>query len=171
MAGGIAGAGRAAGHVHAQPHGPVAHAPRRAAEAFGRIPRGTHDWDKFLTPDELRTALERTGMEVVDVTGLGWSPAHGLRLTRDTSLNYLLTAVRRRDAHARLTSGRRPFGRFAEAHDQGSGRLTELARRSYRRGTVRSSRKPPVTCFRRSASGAARMLGVTVVEQAESELL
>jgi 2-polyprenyl-6-hydroxyphenyl methylase/3-demethylubiquinone-9 3-methyltransferase len=65
-----------------------------AAEALGRIPPGTHDWDKFLTPDELRTQLERTGMEVIDVTGLGWSPAHGLRLTRDTSLNYLLTAVR-----------------------------------------------------------------------------
>ncbi len=66
-----------------------------AAEALGRIPRGTHDWDKFLTPDELRTALERVGMEVVNVTGLGWSPSEGLRLTRDTSLNYLLTAVRR----------------------------------------------------------------------------
>ena len=65
-----------------------------AAEALGRIPRGTHDWDKFLTPDELRTALEQAGMEVTDVTGLGWSPARGLRLSRDTSLNYLLTAVR-----------------------------------------------------------------------------
>jgi 2-polyprenyl-6-hydroxyphenyl methylase/3-demethylubiquinone-9 3-methyltransferase len=71
-----------------------------AAEALGRIPRGTHDWDKFLTPEELRTQLERAGLEVVDVTGLGWSPARGLRLTRDTSLNYLLTAVRRRDARA-----------------------------------------------------------------------
>ena len=66
-----------------------------AAEALGRIPRGTHDWDKFLTPDELRTALEHAGMEVTDVTGLGWSPARGLTLSRDTSLNYLLTAVRR----------------------------------------------------------------------------
>jgi 2-polyprenyl-6-hydroxyphenyl methylase/3-demethylubiquinone-9 3-methyltransferase len=66
-----------------------------AAEALGRIPRGTHDWDKFLTPDELRTQLERAGLEVTDVAGLGWSPTRGLRLTGDTSLNYLLTAVRR----------------------------------------------------------------------------
>jgi 2-polyprenyl-6-hydroxyphenyl methylase/3-demethylubiquinone-9 3-methyltransferase len=66
-----------------------------AAEALGRIPRGTHDWDKFLTPDELRSVLEHAGMEVTDITGLGWSPARGLRLTPDTSLNYLLTAVRR----------------------------------------------------------------------------
>jgi 2-polyprenyl-6-hydroxyphenyl methylase/3-demethylubiquinone-9 3-methyltransferase len=66
-----------------------------AAEALGRIPRGTHDWDKFLTPDELSSALEHAGMEVTDLTGLGWSPARGLRLTPDTSLNYLLTAVRR----------------------------------------------------------------------------
>jgi 2-polyprenyl-6-hydroxyphenyl methylase/3-demethylubiquinone-9 3-methyltransferase len=66
-----------------------------AAEALGRIPRGTHDWDKFLTPDELRAVLESAGLQVLDVTGLGWSPGRGLRLTRDTSLNYLLTAVRR----------------------------------------------------------------------------
>jgi 2-polyprenyl-6-hydroxyphenyl methylase/3-demethylubiquinone-9 3-methyltransferase len=65
------------------------------AEALGRIPRGTHDWERFLTPEELTTALEHAGLEVIDVTGLGWSPARGLRLTQDTSLNYLVTARRR----------------------------------------------------------------------------
>ena len=63
-----------------------------AAEALGRIPPGTHDWNRFLTPDELRAALAAAGLEVVDVTGLGWTPARGLRLGRDTSLNYLLAA-------------------------------------------------------------------------------
>ncbi len=66
-----------------------------AAETLGRIPRGTHDWERFLTPDELRAGLALVGLEVMDLTGIGWSPAHGLRLTRDTSLNYLVTAVRR----------------------------------------------------------------------------
>jgi len=66
-----------------------------AAEGLGRIPRGTHDWEQFLTPDELKTALDRAGIEVLDLVGLGWSPTRGLRLTPDTSLNYLLTARRR----------------------------------------------------------------------------
>lgn len=65
-----------------------------AAEGLGQIPRGTHDWRRFLTPAELTEALERAGLEVTDVTGLGWSPTRGLRLTRDTSLNYLLSARR-----------------------------------------------------------------------------
>lgn len=64
----------------------------QAAEALGRIPRGTHDWERFLTPEELSAALARTGLETIDVTGIGWSPTRGLRLTPDCSLNYLLTA-------------------------------------------------------------------------------
>jgi 2-polyprenyl-6-hydroxyphenyl methylase / 3-demethylubiquinone-9 3-methyltransferase len=66
-----------------------------AAEALGRIPRGTHDWDRFLTPEELTTALEQSGLEVSDCSGLGWSPSRGLHLSHDTSLNYLLTVRRR----------------------------------------------------------------------------
>jgi 2-polyprenyl-6-hydroxyphenyl methylase/3-demethylubiquinone-9 3-methyltransferase len=66
----------------------------QAAESLGHIPRGTHDWNRFLTPEELTRALDDAGLEVTDITGLGWSPTSGLRLTRDTSLNYLLTARR-----------------------------------------------------------------------------
>jgi 2-polyprenyl-6-hydroxyphenyl methylase/3-demethylubiquinone-9 3-methyltransferase len=65
-----------------------------AAEALGRIPRGTHDWDKFLTPDELKAALRDAGLEVTDCTGLAWSPSRGLHLSGDASLNYLVTARR-----------------------------------------------------------------------------
>jgi 2-polyprenyl-6-hydroxyphenyl methylase/3-demethylubiquinone-9 3-methyltransferase len=64
------------------------------AEGLGQIPRGTHDWDKFITPNELGAMIRATGLEVVDVTGLGWNPARGFVLTDDTSLNYLLTAKR-----------------------------------------------------------------------------
>jgi 2-polyprenyl-6-hydroxyphenyl methylase/3-demethylubiquinone-9 3-methyltransferase len=63
-------------------------------EGTGRIPRGTHDWDKFLTPDELCAHLNDAGLEVVDTTGLGWSPTRGFSLTDDKSLNYLVTARR-----------------------------------------------------------------------------
>ena len=43
-------------------------------EGFGGIPRGTHDWEKFLNPEELCALVSDAGLEVVDCTGLGWSP-------------------------------------------------------------------------------------------------
>ncbi|WP_114952707.1 bifunctional 2-polyprenyl-6-hydroxyphenol methylase/3-demethylubiquinol 3-O-methyltransferase UbiG [Sphingosinicella terrae] len=67
-------------------------------EGTGRIPRGTHDWDKFLSPDELCARLAEAGLAVIDVTGLGWSLTRGFCLTEDVSLNYLVTAKRARHA-------------------------------------------------------------------------
>jgi 2-polyprenyl-6-hydroxyphenyl methylase/3-demethylubiquinone-9 3-methyltransferase len=64
------------------------------AEGTGRIPRGTHDWDKFLTPDELTGLLEAAGLNVIDRRGLSFSPATGFALSDDVSLDYFLTAVR-----------------------------------------------------------------------------
>jgi 2-polyprenyl-6-hydroxyphenyl methylase/3-demethylubiquinone-9 3-methyltransferase len=64
------------------------------AEGTGQIPKGTHDWDKFVQPDELKAMVAAAGLEVVDVTGLGFSVARGFMLGEDLSLNYLLTAKR-----------------------------------------------------------------------------
>ena len=64
-------------------------------EGAGRIPRGTHDWEKFLCPDELCALLRDAGLATIDVTGLGWTPTRGFALTDDKSLNYLVTAKRR----------------------------------------------------------------------------
>lgn len=66
-----------------------------AAERVGAVPRGTHDWDRFLRPDELTGLIEGAGLEVVDRTGLSPSPARGFRLGGSEALNYLLTARRR----------------------------------------------------------------------------
>ncbi len=63
-------------------------------EGSGRIPRGTHDWDKFLCPDELCALLRDAGLEIIDVTGIGWTPSRGFCLTDDKSLDYLVTAKR-----------------------------------------------------------------------------
>jgi len=63
-------------------------------EGTGRIPRGTHDWDKFINPVELTALVTQAGLEIVDTTGIGWSPARGFALSDDLSLNYLLTAKR-----------------------------------------------------------------------------
>jgi 2-polyprenyl-6-hydroxyphenyl methylase / 3-demethylubiquinone-9 3-methyltransferase len=64
-------------------------------EGTGRIPKGTHDWGKFLSPDELGKLVTQAGLEIVDTTGIGWSPSRGFALTDDLSLNYLITAKRR----------------------------------------------------------------------------
>jgi len=61
-------------------------------EGLGRIPKGTHEWDKFLTPDELGARLADAGLEVIDRTGLGFSLRRGFVLTEDLSLNYLISA-------------------------------------------------------------------------------
>jgi len=65
------------------------------AEGLGRIPRGTHDWRKFLTPEQLCALLKDAGLEVVDVTGLAFSVASGFVLSDNTSLDYFVTAKRR----------------------------------------------------------------------------
>ena len=62
------------------------------AEGFGRIPRGTHDADRFITPDEMRALLGAVGLEIVDTTGLAWSPTRGFTLSEDLRLDYLMTA-------------------------------------------------------------------------------
>jgi 2-polyprenyl-6-hydroxyphenyl methylase/3-demethylubiquinone-9 3-methyltransferase len=64
-------------------------------EGLGAIPRGTHDWDRFLTPDQLRTHLEAAGLEVLDTEGLSFSPTRGFVLGENLALNYLVTARRR----------------------------------------------------------------------------
>lgn len=63
------------------------------AEATGRIPRGTHDWDAFLTPDELTRLVQNGGLEVIDVTGLAFSPTRGFTLSDSKALDYFLTAI------------------------------------------------------------------------------
>ena len=63
-------------------------------EGLSQIPRGTHDWDKFLTPDALTALVEAAGLRVVDVRGLGFSPARGFVLGDDVKLDYFVTAVR-----------------------------------------------------------------------------
>ncbi len=62
------------------------------AEALGMIPRGTHHWSDFITPDELRDLLTAAGLTVVESKGIAWSPGKGLHLSGDTGLNYILSA-------------------------------------------------------------------------------
>lgn len=60
------------------------------------LPKGTHDWRRFITPDELAGMAEASGLAVVDRCGMvfnplgwSWSLSH-----RDLAVNYALTALR-----------------------------------------------------------------------------
>ena len=61
-------------------------------ESIGGIPKGTHDWGKFLTPEELTALLDAAGMDVIDSSGLSFDPARGFCLSANKAINYLLTA-------------------------------------------------------------------------------
>jgi 2-polyprenyl-6-hydroxyphenyl methylase/3-demethylubiquinone-9 3-methyltransferase len=62
------------------------------AEGFGQIPKGTHDFDKFIDPDTMRGLLAQAGLEVIDFEGIAMSPTRGLHLSEDLKLNYLVAA-------------------------------------------------------------------------------
>ena len=64
------------------------------AEGFGKIPKGTHDFDKFIDPDQMRGLLAQAGMECIDFEGIAMSPTRGLHLSEDMRLNYLVAAKR-----------------------------------------------------------------------------
>ncbi len=65
------------------------------AEGLGRIARGTHDWSKFITPDELSALLAAEGLTVTDARGISADPRYGFVLSDNLQLNYILTASRR----------------------------------------------------------------------------
>jgi 2-polyprenyl-6-hydroxyphenyl methylase / 3-demethylubiquinone-9 3-methyltransferase len=61
------------------------------------LPRGTHQWDKFVTPNELEIALARGGLTPIDETGVVYNPlADRWRLSSDMDVNYIMTAERPR---------------------------------------------------------------------------
>lgn len=65
-----------------------------AAEAVGYVPRGTHHWEDFVTPEELEALLADAGLTVTAKRGIAWRPGKGLHLSDDMALNYILSARR-----------------------------------------------------------------------------
>ncbi len=57
------------------------------------LPPGTHQWDKFVTPNELEIAMEQAGLRVNDERGVIYNPfADEWKLSSDTDVNYMLAA-------------------------------------------------------------------------------
>ena len=62
---------------------------------MGWIPRGTHQWRKFITPDELDGAIEHGGLRVIDETGVIYNIlADRFQLSSDMDANYMVAAAK-----------------------------------------------------------------------------
>ena len=59
------------------------------------VPRGTHQWDKFVKPQELESAIENAGLRVIGERGVIYNPfADRWQLSSDMDVNYMLAAAR-----------------------------------------------------------------------------
>jgi 2-polyprenyl-6-hydroxyphenyl methylase/3-demethylubiquinone-9 3-methyltransferase len=60
---------------------------------LGWVPRGTHDWSKFVTPDELKRGLAAAGLGVAEIAGVSYNPLLDTwSLSSDTAVNYMALA-------------------------------------------------------------------------------
>ncbi len=68
-----------------------------AEYVLGWLPRGTHDWKKFLKPSEVARGLRAGGIETDDIVGVVYSPlSRQWSLNKgDLDVNYMLSGVRR----------------------------------------------------------------------------
>jgi len=59
------------------------------------LPRGTHDWNRFIQPAELKKSLEETGLSIMKVQGVSFDPlGWDWRLSSDVDVNYMIVARR-----------------------------------------------------------------------------
>jgi 2-polyprenyl-6-hydroxyphenyl methylase/3-demethylubiquinone-9 3-methyltransferase len=59
------------------------------------LPKGTHNYENFIKPRELLASTRHAGLDAIQLTGLEYNPlTQHYRLSRDTSVNYLLATRR-----------------------------------------------------------------------------
>ncbi len=62
------------------------------------LPRGTHQWNKFVTPEELEAAIEDAGLSIIGERGVIYNPlADRWQLSSDMDVNYITVATRAGD--------------------------------------------------------------------------
>ena len=62
---------------------------------LGWVPKGTHQWEKFITPEELSAFIEAGGLNVFNEAGVTYNPLKDLWCkSRDLSVNYMVAAKR-----------------------------------------------------------------------------
>lgn len=67
-----------------------------AEDLLGMVPRGTHDYNRFVRPSILKELLEENNVEMMELKGMSYDPLKlEFRISNDTSVNYLGYAVKR----------------------------------------------------------------------------
>jgi len=63
---------------------------------LGMLPRGTHEYARFIKPSELAQAARNAGLRIIDISGMSYNPlTRRYRLDRDVDVNYLMTCTDR----------------------------------------------------------------------------
>ena len=79
-----------------------------AEYVLGWLPRGTHDWNRFLPPSDLKKLLEETGLTVLKTQGVSFDPlSWDWRLSSDVDVNYMIVAKKLDPLSSRLGAARR----------------------------------------------------------------
>ena len=59
------------------------------------LPAGTHDWNRFVDPDDLRRMLEESGLNPMKIQGVAFDPlGWDWHLSDDVAVNYMIVASR-----------------------------------------------------------------------------
>lgn len=62
---------------------------------FKLLPRGTHDYSKFIKPAELSQLLRQHGLRVTDIKGINYNPFSGhARICQNTDINYMVSCIK-----------------------------------------------------------------------------
>jgi 2-polyprenyl-6-hydroxyphenyl methylase/3-demethylubiquinone-9 3-methyltransferase len=66
-----------------------------AEYVLGWLPRGTHDWNRFIPPADLKRSLEESGLTILKTQGVSFDPlAWDWKLSPDVDVNYMVVAAR-----------------------------------------------------------------------------
>ncbi len=66
-----------------------------AEYVLGWLPKGTHEWEKFITPAELEDMTRKSGLDMVRMTGVSFSPLlRKWQRSGDLGVNYMCVAQR-----------------------------------------------------------------------------
>jgi len=66
-----------------------------AEYVLGWLPRGTHDWNRFIPPADLRARLQDTGLSILKTQGVSFDPLNwDWKLSSDVDVNYMIVAAK-----------------------------------------------------------------------------
>jgi 2-polyprenyl-6-hydroxyphenyl methylase/3-demethylubiquinone-9 3-methyltransferase len=74
-----------------------------AEYVLGWLPKGTHDYRKFMTPRQVQDSINAHGIEMLDLSGIVYQPFTGQwKRSTDTDVNYMITGVKALSSDASL---------------------------------------------------------------------